>query len=302
MASECRGLRFGPGEQTCLERLIEAGLAEDHGAACDVTTAALVPEDARGSAELVVRASGVLAGLPAAQAVFRRLEPQLQWQQLAADGEAVQAGQVIARLSGRLRPLLAAERLALNFLQRLSGVASATRAFVDALAGTGCLLFDTRKTTPGWRALEKYAVRAGGGHNHRESLAEAVLIKDNHRAIWQAVQPGRSLAEAVQVARQRVGPGTSVYVEVESLEQLRQVLPAAPELVLLDNMPLDTLRAAVRMRDELAPQVPLEASGGITLQDARAVAGTGVDRISVGAITHSAPALDIAMELRTVGQ
>jgi len=285
-----------------LERLIEAGLQEDLGAAGDLTTAALVPEDARGTAELVARAAGVLAGLPAAEAVFRRLDPQLRWQQLASDGKRVRAGQVVARLSGRLRPMLAAERLALNFLQRLSGVASATRAFVDALAGTGCLLYDTRKTTPGWRALEKYAVRAGGGHNHRASLAEAVLIKDNHRAAWEALQPGRSLAEAVQAARQQVAKGTSVYVEVESLEQLRQVLSAAPELVLLDNMALDTLRAAVRLRDELAPQVPLEASGGITLDNARQVAATGVDRISVGAITHSAPALDVAMELRAIGQ
>ncbi len=287
--------QFGPAESAACRELIEAALAEDLGAAGDVTSRALVPEHSAGAARFVVRRAGVVAGLDATRLVLAEVDRAVRWKPLCHDGDAVEAGTVLARVSGRLRSLLAAERTALNFLQRLSGVATLTRTYVDSIAGLPCAIFDTRKTTPGWRVLEKYSVRAGGGRNHRMGLHDAVLIKDNHLVAWRS-QSGGSLADAVRAARATVPPGTVVEIEVDSLEQLDKALLGEPDIVLLDNMSLDELRRAVAVRDARRPRLELEASGGITLATIRGVAETGVNRISVGALTHSAPALDIALD------
>jgi nicotinate-nucleotide pyrophosphorylase (carboxylating) len=200
----------------------------------------------------------------------------------------------LASVQGPLRSILAAERTALNFLQRLSGIASLTARYADEISGTNCVLLDTRKTTPGWRVLEKYAVRRGGGQNHRMGLFDAVMIKDNHLAGLR--RHGTTLADAIAAARRGVTQGVTVEVEVENLDQLRQALAARPDAILLDNMNLEALRQAVQVRNQLNRAVRLEASGGIDLENIRQVAQTGVDCISVGALTHSAPALDIALD------
>jgi nicotinate-nucleotide pyrophosphorylase (carboxylating) len=282
----------------------------------------------RGAARFVARQKGVLAGLEAARAVTFALAREcekcgsattvrlrrggqpflacsrypecqhvaLTWKHECVDGSHLESGQVIARVAGSLRVQLACERLALNFLQRLSGVATLTHRFVDAVAGLPCQIYDTRKTTPGWRVLEKYAVRVGGGCNHRMGLHDAVLIKDNHIVVWRLQAENRSLADAVRAARAAVPARTVVEIEVDSIEQLDEALPGEPDIVLLDNMTQDELRRAVAIRNQRQPGLELEASGGITLETVRAVAETGVNRISVGALTHSAPALDIALD------
>ncbi len=216
------------------------------------------------------------------------------WMPLRVDGDCVVSGDEIASVAGPMRAILAMERTALNFLQRLSGVATLTARFVAEVAGTGAVILDTRKTTPGWRALEKYAVRCGGGRNHRLGLYDAVLIKDNHLA-WLAHQ-GDPIVSAIASARAHAPPGTVVEVEVDSLDQLDRALECRPDVILVDNFGPDSLAEAVRRRDALAPGVLLEASGGVTLQSVRALAETGVDRISVGALTHSAPALDVGLD------
>ena len=291
--------------------LVEAAVAEDVGAG-DVTTRVCPPARRTGAARIVARADGVLAGLWIVQMVYRRLDRAVWVERRAADGARVRAGQTVALVRGPLAAILTGERIALNFVQRLSGVATLTRAFVRAVRGTGAVICDTRKTTPGWRRLEKYAVRCGGGTNHRLGLYDEVLIKDNHLALAR-----RPLADVVREARRRVGPKMKIEVEVETLDQLREVLsllPAQPartgrslgaggvDYILLDNMPRDRLRRAVRMREAVRPGGPpfLEASGGVTLRNVRAIARTGVDRISVGALTHSAPALDLALDVCTV--
>lgn len=266
----------------------------------DLTCAALIDPAESATINVVVRRDGVLAGGPVAELVFDRLDPVVAWQSLVADGAFVAAQTVVARASGPLRSLLIGERTALNFLMHLSGVATQTRKFIDAVAGMKAVILDTRKTLPGWRALEKYAVRCGGGTNHRMGLHDGVLIKDNHLAAWVRGQRpefgSQTIADAVRQAR-RVSPsGIAIEVEVDSLEQLRDALVGLPEIVLLDNMGPPLLREAVRLRDETAPATRLEASGGITLGNVREIAETGVDRISVGALTHSAPALDIAFD------
>jgi len=281
---------FTHDERAAAQRLIEWGLHEDVGNG-DQTSLAVIPAEQQGAADFVARSPGVLAGLPAAQTVFAALDPRLRFDPLAQDGSHVQPRQILATVSGPLRALLAGERTALNFLQHLSGIATLTRRFVDAVAGLPCKLLDTRKTTPGWRLLEKYAVRCGGGHNHRLGLFDGVLIKDNHLAARKA-----SLAEILRDARANAKPGIPLEVEVDTLEQLDQALPCGPDVVLLDNMTPEMMREAVRRRNAVAPQVLLEASGGVNLETVRAVAESGVDRVSVGALTHSAPALDIALD------
>lgn len=288
--------RFGPEEISACLRLAQTALAEDLGRTGDITSQALVGEHVRGSAHFVARQTGVLAGLEAARILVARVDGTVAWEWVSRDGASVGPGTPLARATGRLRSLLAAERVALNFVQRLSGVATLTRRFVDAIGGLACGIYDTRKTTPGWRTLEKYAVRVGGGHNHRMGLHDAVLIKDNHLVAWRLHAGDRPLAEAVRVARAAVPPGTVIEIEVDSIDQLEDALPGGPDIVLLDNMSLAHLRAAVALRQARAPKLVLEASGGITLETVRQVAETGIDRISVGALTHSAPALDIALD------
>jgi nicotinate-nucleotide pyrophosphorylase (carboxylating) len=286
---------FAPDEAAACRRLVELALAEDLGPSGDRTSEALIPADQPGRAGFVARTPGVLAGLPAVEGVLAAVDPALTLGVAMPDGSAVQTGDRIATVSGPLRSVLVAERTALNFLQRLSGIATLTRKYVDAVAGLKAKVLDTRKTTPGWRLLEKYAVRMGGGTNHRVGLYDGILIKDNHLA--GLGDPATAVSRAVELARAYPGnAGLPVEIEVDSLEQLERVLPTRPEIVLLDNMPPDRLRSAVALRDKVAPETQLEASGGVNLSTIRAIAETGVDRISVGALTHSAPALDLALD------
>lgn len=267
--------------------MLSAALAEDLGQAGDVTSEATIPEDAEAEARIVARAPGCVAGLGIALRVFTLLDDSVVVGALAADGDMVDAGAVLASLSGPARSLLAAERVALNLLGHLSGVATATRALVDQVAGTKATVIDTRKTTPLWRRLEKMAVAAGGGGNHRMGLYDAVLIKDNH------ISAVGSPAEAVRRARTHAGDDMKVEVEIEAVGDLEAVIEAGADVVMLDNMAPAEMRRAV---DVAAGRCLLEASGGITLESIRQVAETGVDLISVGSITHSAPALDVALD------
>ncbi len=279
--------------QTCA-RLLDWALEEDLGSGGDLTSVATVPADRTGRAVLSARSAGVVAGLPAAMMTFRKVDPEVAFETHLPDGSAVLPGARLATVSGRLRSILAAERTALNFVGRLGGVATATRRYVEAVAGLPCKVLDTRKTTPGWRVLEKYAVRCGGGENHRMGLDTGVLIKDNHLAALGGGPP--AVSDAVRKARAANGPDVPVEVEVDTLDQLDAALAEKPDVVLLDNMTPDTLREAVRRRNAAAPGVKLEASGGVMLTTLRAVAETGVDRVSVGALTHSAPALDVGLD------
>jgi nicotinate-nucleotide pyrophosphorylase (carboxylating) len=288
---------FSAAEQDACCRLVDLALAEDLGREGDLTSQAVIPADLQGRAALVARAAGVLAGLPAVELVLAAVDSRLRLEPVRRDGDRVASGDVIATITGPMRSLLAAERTALNFLQRLSGVATLTRRYVDAVAGLRCNVLDTRKTTPGWRLLEKYAVRQGGGTNHRMGLFGAVLIKDNHLAAM-GLAPA-AVGQAVGLARRHLGRQVPVEVEVDTLEQLDAALAAGPTIVLLDNMSPDRLREAVRRRDAAAPAVLLEASGGVTLDTIRAIAAAGVECVSVGALTHSAPALDIGLDYQT---
>jgi nicotinate-nucleotide pyrophosphorylase (carboxylating) len=266
-------------------RLVRLALAEDLGRG-DLTTEALIPPGRPGRAAFVAREPLVVAGMEAAAEVFRVLDPKARIRVLCPDGCAARRGQQLAEVSGRLRAILSGERTALNFLRHLSGIATTTRRFARALAGTGCRLLDTRKTTPGMRVLEKAAVRAGGGLNHREGLFDAVLIKNNH------IDAVGGIENAVRRARRRLRPGTPIEVEVRTLAELEEALSCRVDRVLLDNFSLSLLRRAVR---RCAGRVQTEASGNIRLVNARAYARTGVDYISVGALTHSAPAADISL-------
>ena len=287
---------FGSSEQIASAELIRLALQEDLADGGDLTCQALIDETDRGEVQVVARQSGVLAGTPVAERVFARLDSGIVWATLIADGSRLSRGDVVATIAGPLRSLLTGERTALNFLTHLSGVATLTRRFVDAVKGTRARILDTRKTHPGWRVLEKYAVRCGGGTNHRMGLYDGCLIKDNHLAAWGAKSPGRTIAGAIEHARARLPRGTPIEVEVDTLDQLRDALAARPEIVLLDNMSPDVLRQAVALRDQLAPEVQLEASGGVTLETVGEIAKTGVERISAGALTHSAVALDLAFD------
>jgi nicotinate-nucleotide pyrophosphorylase (carboxylating) len=269
---------------------VAAALAEDLSLAGDITTDAIVAPEARAVAVFATRAPGVIAGLQVAEAAFRLLDPQANFEIMIADGEQAPANTVVARVSGRARALLTGERVALNFLARMSGIATATRHYVNAIAGCRAHIIDTRKTTPGLRAFEKYAVRAGGGMNHRVGLFDAVLIKDNHIVVAGGVGP------AIAAARARVGHMVKIEVEVDTLAQLGEALAHRVDAVLLDNMSPEQLKEAVRM---VAGRAITEASGGVTLHTVRAIAESGVDLISVGALTHSAPVLDLGLDLES---
>jgi nicotinate-nucleotide pyrophosphorylase (carboxylating) len=269
-----------------IDDFVKRTLAEDLGEGGDVTSKATIAADSRFTALLAAREPIVLAGLDVARAFFRALDEAVTIQQLVDDGESVDAEAVLMRLSGNARAMLAAERSALNTLQHLSGIATLTRRYVQAIEGTGATLVDTRKTIPGLRALEKYAARMGGAQNHRMRLDDGVLIKDNHIAVAGGVGPAVAAAKEAKT-------GLEVQVEVDSLDQIEEALAAGADRLLLDNMAPAMLRKAV---DLVAARVPLEASGGVTLETIRPIAESGVDFISVGRITQSAPAVDIGMD------
>jgi nicotinate-nucleotide pyrophosphorylase (carboxylating) len=266
-----------------MQDLIERAIAEDLGEG-DLTSAAVVPGEAIARARIEQRSPGVLAGLDVARAVFRTIDPELRWHPRAPEGEWREPG-LAAEVAGNARSVLAGERVALNFLGRLSGVATLTARYVEAVEGTGVKILDTRKTTPGLRALEKQAVRTGGGVNHRSGLYDAILIKENHAELAGGVG---------EATRRALGQGAPVEVECASLPEVDDALAAGAERILLDNMSVDELRAGV---ERVGGRAELEASGGVTLDTVRAIAETGVDFISVGALTHSAPALDLSMVL-----
>jgi nicotinate-nucleotide pyrophosphorylase (carboxylating) len=310
------------------ESILRLAICEDFGEEGDWTTNSLVDADAFGSAAVVARKSGVVAGLTAVEMTLQAVDPRLAWLPKMEDGQSTAPGSCAGIIRGPVRGMLSAERVVLNLICRLSGVATLTRKYVETIAGTKAKIYDTRKTTPGWRRLEKYAVRCGGGWNHRSGLYEAVLIKDNHLA-WGASGSGKvseerqryTPAEAVRIAREYAKkhgnqslpsslpsplsplpspqsplPSILIEVEVDTLEQLEEVLPAGPEIVLLDNMSPEQMRKAVEIRNRKNRNVELEASGGIDLQTVRAAAESGVERISVGALTHSAVALDFGLD------
>ena len=290
------------------QALLRLAVREDLAEAGDWTTNALVPKEAVGRAGVVAREPGVIAGLPGVEITLAEIEPRLRWRPQMDDGRSLRPGDRIGLIEGPTRGILTAERLVLNLLGRLSGIATLTRQYVAALSGSKARIYDTRKTTPGWRRLEKYAVRCGGGWNHRSGLFEAVLIKDNHLALGtQLCSDGASRytpAEAVARARRFIQHHASepsrsemiLQVEVDTLEQLDEVLPAGPDLVLLDNMSPAELRQAVARRDACNPAIELEASGRINLATVGRIAESGVERISVGALTHSAVWLDVGLD------
>jgi nicotinate-nucleotide pyrophosphorylase (carboxylating) len=276
-------------DQDYVTDLVRRALAEDLAGGEDVTSAATVPPDQTAVGDLVARAGGVVAGLPVAAAVFAAVDGAIRVEPRAGDGDRVRTGDVLATVSGPTRALLTAERTALNLLCHLSGVATATAQWVEAVQGTGARIRDTRKTTPGLRALEKYAVRQGGGVNHRMSLSDAALVKDNH------VIAAGGVAKAFALVRARY-PDLPVEVECDSVDDVREAVEAGADLVLLDNMTPAAMAEAVAITRPAGTRT--EASGGLTLDKAKAVAATGVDYISVGALTHSAKVLDIALDLR----
>jgi nicotinate-nucleotide pyrophosphorylase (carboxylating) len=276
-----------PPLQHIVDAAVRAALEEDLGLAGDITTVATVPSGTRAEAAIVARTDGVVAGLVLANAAFQALDPDARITIETDEGEAVAAGGAIAQISGDARAILAAERVALNFMGRLSGIATLTRRYVDAIAGTKAKIVDTRKTTPGLRAFEKYAVRCGGGHNHRVGLFDAVLIKDNH------IVAAGGVAAAVKAARAAVGHMIKIEVEVDTLEQLQVVMREKVDCVLLDNMKPATLTEAVGI---VAGRCLTEASGGVNLDTVKDIAATGVDLISVGALTHSAAVLDLGLD------
>ncbi len=272
-----------------LDPLLEHFLREDW-AWGDLTSTLIVPPDAMGRAELLFKQAGVVAGLPVVERIFQLVDSELDFKSLAKDGDRLEKGAIAAEIRGSARSLLMAERVALNLLQRMSATATMARTYADAIEGTGTQLLDTRKTTPGLRLLEKYAVRVGGGRNHRFGLADAIMIKDNH------IEIAGSLPEAVRRARLGAPMTVRIEVETESLAMVREALDAGADIIMLDNMDPDTMREAISLIDGRATT---EASGGITLATLRRVAETGVDFISVGALTHSALSLDISLDLHT---
>ncbi|MGQ9836846.1 MAG: carboxylating nicotinate-nucleotide diphosphorylase [Cyanobacteriota bacterium] len=276
--------------QDAVQAFAANALREDLGAG-DLTSSLFIPPTAQASAQVVLRQAGVIAGLPLLRSVFAQVDPELQVILQATDGERLTAGAVVAQVQGRAQSILAGERVALNFLQHLSGIATLTAQYVAAIAGYPARILDTRKTTPGLRLLEKYAVCIGGGVNHRFGLDDAVLLKDNHLAVLAA--EGMDLAQCLRRVRKTLGPLVKIEVEVETLEQALRAADAGADVILLDNMPVAMMRTVV---EQLGGRVLLEASGGITLATIRSVAATGVDYVSVGALTHSAPALDIGLD------
>ena len=270
-----------------VEQAVDAALAEDLGSVGDITTEAIIPAESQGEASIVARKTGVIAGLDLVEAAFKSLDPEARFRRVVQDASKVEAGGTIATVAGKTRALLIGERTALNFLGRLSGIATLTAAYVAAIQGTRAKIVETRKTTPGLRAFEKYAVRCGGGMNHRFGLYDAVLVKDNH------IAAAGGLAGALQKLRARVGHLVRIEIEVDTLDQLEDALNFPIDAVLLDNMDVETLRKAVAL---VNGRVVTEASGGVTLENVGEIAKTGVDLISVGALTHSARSLDSSLE------
>ncbi len=274
-------------------RLVDEALDEDLGTG-DVTTDSVVPRGAQAQAEIVSRAKGVVAGLPVAGLCFRRLDARVGFEPVVEDGARVSKNSVLARLSGPAASILKAERVALNFLQRLSGIATLTARFVHAAGDRPIKILDTRKTTPGLRILEKYAVRLGGGSNHRFGLYDAVLIKDNHLKFMGTRD---AVAEAVASARAAAGHLQGIEVEAETLDQVKEAVRAGADAVLLDNMDVETLAKAVKIVRRSKKKIFIEASGNVSLRNIEKIAATGVDAVSIGALTHSAPALDISLDI-----
>jgi len=270
-----------------IDDLIKLALKEDIGPG-DITTDNLVAPGTRGRGKIIAKQDLVVAGLKVAEKVFKTLEPQIDFEALYADGDRIPAGSTVVRIDGTLGALLRGERTALNFLQRLSGIATQAHAFVGEVAGTSVKLVDTRKTTPGWRVLEKYAVRKGGAHNHRMGLYDGVLIKDNHIAV------SGGIANAVKKVRQQISHLVKVEVEAATFEEVKEALTAGADVIMLDNMDLDQIRKAVRMIDKKAL---VEVSGNVTRERLKELAQTGVDLISIGALTHSAVAVDLSMKI-----
>ena len=288
-------------------KLIAMALAEDLEGKVDCTTWATIPDSARGSAAFVSRKTGVVCGLEVAKLVVAQHGKDVKLETMAEDGDSVQPQQTLARISGSSREILTLERTCLNFMGRLSGIATLTNRFVQKTAKTRAKVLDTRKTTPGWRRLEKYAVKCGGGANHRMGLFDAILIKDNHIAMCGELvgKQKRSITEILEIANDWVdqnqkdlphGRDTVIQLEVDNIEQLREALSCSVDIVLLDNMSTDQLEACVELRNKLAAKVLLEASGGVNLDTIEAISQTGVDRISVGALTHSATNFDIGLD------
>ena len=271
-----------------VRKLIEEALFEDIGPG-DITSEAVIPEEASSTAEIIAKQDLVLAGVLIAREVFRKLDPWVQFTPLAHDGSRVPSGSLIAQVQGRTRMLLAGERVALNLLQHLSGIATYTARYVDALKGSRAEILDTRKTLPGLRALEKYAVRTGGGRNHRFGLYDGVLIKDNH------IKAAGGIIKAMADIRKKVHPLLKIEVEVKTLDEVREAMAAGATMILLDNMPPALMKQAVGIVGE---RVLVEASGNVTLDSVKAIAETGVDFISSGSLTHSAPAADISMKIQ----
>lgn len=276
-----------------MEEIIDRALAEDLGWG-DITTEALIPSDQRGIASIIVKSEGILAGIEVAKKVFHQVDLGLRMDVLLEDGSRIKASDVIARVEGKVANILKAERVALNFLQRLSGIATETNRYVEAVRGLPVHIMDTRKTTPSLRVLEKYAVRVGGGENHRMNLGDGILIKDNHLAALRS--RGLSLKEIIAKAQQNAPKRLKIEVEVKTVPEALEAAEAGADIVMLDNMSLGDIRQAVNM---IHGRALIEASGGITLDRVRAVAETGVDFISVGALTHSAKALDISLEVES---
>ncbi len=281
-----------PPAPNVIDELVLLALEED-GAHDDVTTRSLVLPDQWGAGAIVAKDDGIVAGLPVAAAAMTALDEEVAFDTLVADGDRVSAGTRLAEVEGSLASILSAERVALNFLQRLSGIATLTREFVDAVAGTKAVILDTRKTTPGLRQLERYAVRCGGGQNHRFNLASGVLIKDNHIAAVRS-RGIDDLSDVVALARQTAPHTMRIEVEVTNLVMLKEALEGGADIILLDNMDVDEIRSCVEIVDGRAL---VEASGGVTLDNVRAIAATGVDYISIGRLTHSAPSLDISLDI-----
>jgi nicotinate-nucleotide pyrophosphorylase (carboxylating) len=275
---------------TALEGHIRRWLEEDLGPG-DVTSMATIPDGHESRGIIHSKESGIVAGIPVAKAVFHAVDPSLRFHAKVADGDEIGRGTVLAEVEGATRSILSAERLALNLLQRMSGIATRTRQFVDAVEGFSAHIADTRKTTPGHRLLEKYAVRVGGGTNHRFGLFDAVLIKDNH------IKASGSIGQAVQAARRAVPHTMKIEVEVETFEQLEEALEAKADIIMLDNMSADRMKEAVKRIRSVSPHVLVEASGGVTLERVREIAAAGVDIISVGALTHTIQALDISLDI-----
>jgi nicotinate-nucleotide pyrophosphorylase (carboxylating) len=280
-----------PSNKLQIEEIIDRALAEDLGRG-DVTTEALISADRRGTGFIVAKKEGILASINVAKQVFHRVDPELKVEVLLEDGAQIKPGSKLANVSGSIASILAAERVALNFLQRLSGIASETNRYVEAVNGLPVRIMDTRKTTPGLRSLEKHAVKVGGGENHRMSLGDGILIKDNHLAVLRS--QGLNTKQIVARARQNSPQRLPVEVEVGTVSEASEAAEAGADIVMLDNMSLEDMREAVKL---IHGRALVEASGGITLDNVRAVAETGVDFISIGALTHSARALDISLEL-----